>query len=49
MVKYLLCCNPGITHDDPNNKAYWIGFEWPEELIYEFADKFGCTVDEKIG
>lgn len=39
-------CNPGITHDDPDNKAYWIDFfEWSEELIYEFADKFGCTVE----
>lgn len=40
-------CNPGITHDDPNNKARWIDFfEWSPEIIIEFADKFGCTVDE---
>lgn len=39
--------NPGITHTDPNNKAYWIDFfEWSPELIIEFADKFDCTVNE---
>lgn len=40
-------CNPGITHDDPNNKARWIDFfEWSPEIIHEFAEKFGCIVEE---
>ena len=38
-------CNPGITHD--NEHAYWINFyPWSEEKLREFANDFGCTVNE---
>ena len=26
------CCNPGITHDDPDNKAYWIDLNGQKNL-----------------
>lgn len=39
--------NPGITHDDPQNMAFWVDFfEWSEGLVYEFADLYNCTVDD---
>ena len=39
--------NPGITHEDPQNMAYWVDFfEWSEAICREFAEIYNCTVDD---
>ena len=39
--------NPGITHEDPQNMAFWVDFfEWSPEIVYELAELNNCTVDD---
>ena len=43
--KLFFRCNPGITHD--NEHAQWIDFfEWSEQKLQDYAQEFGCTVEE---